>query len=77
MALTMRAVMSELDRLDGQPIDRRAREEIVHAVARAALMGARGNSGVILSGMLGAYAAVIDNGTNDPAYYAANLAAKK
>jgi DAK2 domain fusion protein YloV len=49
MALTMSAVMSELDRLDGQPIDRRAREEIVHAVARAALMGARGNSGVILS----------------------------
>ena len=49
MALTMRAVMSELDRLDGQPIDRRAREAIVPAVARAALMGARGNSGVILS----------------------------
>jgi DAK2 domain fusion protein YloV len=49
MVLTMRAVMSELDRLDGQPIDKRARDEIVHAVARAALMGARGNSGVILS----------------------------
>jgi hypothetical protein len=49
MALTMRAVMSELDRLDGQPMDKRARDEIVHAVARAALMGARGNSGVILS----------------------------
>ena len=49
MALTMRAVMSELDRLDGQPIDTQARETIVHAVARAALMGARGNSGVILS----------------------------
>jgi DAK2 domain fusion protein YloV len=49
MALTMRAVMSELDRLDGQPIDNQARETIVHAVARAALMGARGNSGVILS----------------------------
>ena len=49
MALTMRAVMSELDGLDGQPIDKRARDEIVHAVARAALMGARGNSGVILS----------------------------
>jgi DAK2 domain fusion protein YloV len=49
MALTMRAVMSELDRLDGQPVDKRARDEIVHAVARAALMGARGNSGVILS----------------------------
>jgi len=27
--------------------------------------------------MLGAYAAVIDNGTNDPAYYAANLASKQ
>ena len=41
--------MSELDRLDGQPIDRPAATTIVHAVARAALMGARGNSGVILS----------------------------
>ena len=49
MALTMRAVMSELDRLDGQPIDTHSRDAIVHAVARAALMGARGNSGVILS----------------------------
>jgi fatty acid kinase len=49
MALTMRAVMSELDRLDGQPIDLHSRDAVVHAVARAALMGARGNSGVILS----------------------------
>jgi DAK2 domain fusion protein YloV len=49
MALTMRAVMEELDRLDGQPVDQVGRDEIVHAVARAALMGARGNSGVILS----------------------------
>jgi DAK2 domain fusion protein YloV len=49
MALTMRAVMSELDRLDGQPIDTHSRDAVVHAVARAALMGARGNSGVILS----------------------------
>ncbi|HYY74612.1 MAG TPA: DAK2 domain-containing protein, partial [Solirubrobacterales bacterium] len=48
MALTLQAVMRELDRLDGQPISA-DREEIVHAVARAALMGARGNSGVILS----------------------------
>ena len=38
----------ELDRLDGQPIPA-DRDELVHAVARAALMGARGNSGVILS----------------------------
>jgi DAK2 domain fusion protein YloV len=49
MALTMRAVMEELDRLDGQPVDDVGRIEIVQAVARAALMGARGNSGVILS----------------------------
>jgi fatty acid kinase len=45
MALTMRAVMDELDRLDGLKVDEIGREEIV----RAALMGARGNSGVILS----------------------------
>ncbi|HZA88625.1 MAG TPA: DAK2 domain-containing protein [Solirubrobacterales bacterium] len=49
MALTMRAVMNELDRLDGLKIDEIGRDEIVQAVARAALMGARGNSGVILS----------------------------
>ncbi len=48
MALTMQAVMKELDRLDGQPVPAN-RDEVVHAVARAALMGARGNSGVILS----------------------------
>ncbi len=50
MALTLRHVIDELDRLeqasdDGDP----KRPEIVRAVARAALMGARGNSGVILS----------------------------
>ena len=49
MALTMRAVIDELDRLNGRPLDDVGREEIVGAVARAALMGARGNSGVILS----------------------------
>jgi DAK2 domain fusion protein YloV len=49
MALTMRAVMRELDGLNGEPLDALGREEIVKAVARAALMGARGNSGVILS----------------------------
>jgi DAK2 domain fusion protein YloV len=49
MALTMRAVMDELDRLNGQPVDVIGREAIVSGVARAALLGARGNSGVILS----------------------------
>jgi fatty acid kinase len=49
MALTLRAVSDELDRLDGQMVDEIGRDEIVNALARAALMGARGNSGVILS----------------------------
>jgi DAK2 domain fusion protein YloV len=49
MALTMRAVMDELDRLNGQPLDLIGRDVIVSGVARAALLGARGNSGVILS----------------------------
>ncbi|MBD0280823.1 MAG: DAK2 domain-containing protein [Thermoleophilaceae bacterium] len=49
MALTMRAVMNELDRLNGQPVDVIGRDAIVSGVARAALLGARGNSGVILS----------------------------
>ncbi|MGI8805747.1 MAG: DAK2 domain-containing protein [Thermoleophilaceae bacterium] len=49
MAMTMRAVLDELDRLDGLAVDEIGRDELVHAVARAALLGARGNSGVILS----------------------------
>ncbi|MGI8748966.1 MAG: DAK2 domain-containing protein [Thermoleophilaceae bacterium] len=49
MAMTMRSVLQELDTLNGQMIDDIGREELVSAVARAALLGARGNSGVILS----------------------------
>jgi DAK2 domain fusion protein YloV len=49
MAMTMRAVMEELNRLDGQAVDEVGRTQLVQALARAALMGARGNSGVILS----------------------------
>src|ERR1043166_4775193 len=49
MAMTMRAVMEELNRLDGQTVDEIGRTQLVQALARAALMGARGNSGVILS----------------------------
>jgi uncharacterized protein len=56
MALTLRAVMAELDRLergDGKrAVDELGREEIVQSVARAALLGARGNSGVILSQLI-------------------------
>ena len=49
MAMTMRAVLRELDRMNGQPLDVIGRDELVAAVARSALLGARGNSGVILS----------------------------
>ena len=49
MAMTMRAVLDELDLINGQPLDEIGRDELVAAVARASLLGARGNSGVILS----------------------------
>ena len=55
MALTLRAVLTELDRLGAggeRLIDEIGRDEIVESVARAALLGARGNSGVILSQLI-------------------------
>ena len=54
MALTLRACLEELDRLAAvdRPLDEIRREEIVQSVARAALLGARGNSGVILSQLI-------------------------
>jgi DAK2 domain fusion protein YloV len=56
MVLTLRAVLQELDRLagasEGSTIDEIGRDEIVASVARAALLGARGNSGVILSQLI-------------------------
>ncbi len=55
MALTLRAVLGELDRLINAgdvEIDPADRAEIVQSVARAALLGARGNSGVILSQLI-------------------------
>ncbi len=55
MALTLRAVLVEVDRLASggdRLIDEIGRDEIVESVARAALLGARGNSGVILSQLI-------------------------
>ena len=54
MTLTLRAVLDELDRLSEHegPLDEIGRDEIVDSVARAALLGARGNSGVILSQLI-------------------------
>ena len=74
LALTVRAVVDALEQ-DGA--DDRA--GLAHEVARAALMGARGNSGVILSQMIhGAAAALRDcddlgrvfRGASDAAYRA-------
>jgi DAK2 domain fusion protein YloV len=56
MVLTLQAVLEELDRLQGpdqsRTLEEIGREEIVQSVARAALLGARGNSGVILSQLI-------------------------
>jgi DAK2 domain fusion protein YloV len=56
MVLTLKAVLQELDRLSSaseeRTIDDIGRDEIVASVARAALLGARGNSGVILSQLI-------------------------
>ena len=55
MALTLRAVLEEIDRLateEDRTIDEIGRDEITDSVARAALLGARGNSGVILSQLI-------------------------
>jgi hypothetical protein len=56
MVLTLRAVLQELDRLTDASQERTTddigRDEIVASVARAALLGARGNSGVILSQLI-------------------------
>src|SRR5215213_5453709 len=53
MALTLHAVLDELDRLsEAGALDEIGRDDIVDSVARAALLGARGNSGVILSQLI-------------------------
>src|SRR6478672_9363441 len=61
MVLTLRAVLDELDRLASASVDRTVgngevesvgRDQIVASVARAALLGARGTSGVILSQLI-------------------------
>jgi fatty acid kinase len=54
MALTLRACLDEVHRLAqvDRPLDEIGRDEIVDSVTRAALLGARGNSGVILSQLI-------------------------
>lgn len=56
MVLTLRSVLEELDRIlvesAEHTLDEIGRNQIVNSVARAALLGARGNSGVILSQLI-------------------------
>ncbi|HZC75608.1 MAG TPA: DAK2 domain-containing protein [Gaiellaceae bacterium] len=59
LTLTVRGVVDAVD--SAEPGDRPA---LAHAVARAALMGARGNSGVILSQMVRGVADVLAESTN-------------
>jgi uncharacterized protein len=70
LTLTVRAVADAVD--SAEPGDRPA---LAHAVARAALMGARGNSGVILSQIVRGVADVLARSTNgiDPALTAQAL----
>jgi DAK2 domain fusion protein YloV len=52
MALTLQAVLDEVEQLasiDDRTLDEIGRGEVYDRIARAALLGARGNSGVILS----------------------------
>jgi fatty acid kinase len=70
LTLTVRAVAEALG--SAEPIDRPG---LAHAVARAALMGARGNSGVILSQIVRGAADVLAESSNgiDPALTARAL----
>ncbi len=55
MALTLRAVLDEIDRLLAEPLETLVgldRTALTESLARAALLGARGNSGVILSQLI-------------------------
>jgi DAK2 domain fusion protein YloV len=59
LTLTVRAVKDALEQLDGE----QDRERLAHEIARAALMGARGNSGVILSQIVRGFADVLGGAT--------------
>lgn len=79
MARTLRAVLDALDDMtaDERGIDQIGRDEIVQTVARAALLGARGNSGVILSQIVRGMAEELASRPGqriDPALAAAALA---
>src|ERR1700694_3607198 len=61
MALTLESVTDELDRLDSPDLDATCR-----AIAHGSLMGARGNSGVILSQLLRGLSEGLNTATGRP-----------
>ena len=67
MLLTMQSAMKEVDRVSGDDFG-----AVAHAAAHGALMGARGNSGVILSQILRGIARSVDH---QPSVDAPDLAA--
>jgi DAK2 domain fusion protein YloV len=71
MDLTMDAVLAEVAELPEDP----SVKEVCHAVTHGSLMGARGNSGVILSQVLrGLCEVLVESDSVDPAVVAAALA---
>jgi dihydroxyacetone kinase-like predicted kinase len=76
MARTMEAVRQALDRLERDAGEDVPREQIVRTVAEAALLGARGNSGVITSQIVRGAAEVLATPTGrlvDPALIVESL----
>jgi DAK2 domain fusion protein YloV len=76
MARTMEAVRQALDRLERDAGEDAPREQIVRTVAEAALLGARGNSGVITSQIVRGAAEVLATPTGrlvDPALIVESL----
>jgi len=70
MVLTMQSALEELERLDERDVS-----DIGHAIAHGALMGARGNSGVILSQIWRGFARALDDlETMDAAVFVKALA---
>jgi uncharacterized protein len=78
MALTVESVMAELRTIDGRGSEDDAPdlEAVCHAIGHGSLMGARGNSGVILSQVMRGFTTVVRGaGVLDAATFAAALSA--
>ncbi|MEJ2013740.1 MAG: DAK2 domain-containing protein [Anaerolineales bacterium] len=56
MVLTMQSAVDEVEQLGDRPVG-----EVAHAIAHGALMGARGNSGVILSQLWRGFSRALDD----------------